>query len=341
MSQRMIRSVVLASRPRGAPVPDDFRMVDTPCPGLGNGQVLLRTLWLSLDPYMRGSMDTGSSYAPGVDLGQPMPAELVSTVIETRHPGWHIGEIVVHDAGWQDHTVTEGTGMRRLDGRLAPASTALGVLGMPGMTAFVGLTRIAEPKPGETLVVAAAAGPVGSAVGQIARIKGCRVVGIAGGERKCRYLRDELGFDAALDHQAPGLARRLSEACPDGIDIYWENVGGRISGIVLPLLNQFARIPVCGLVAFYNESDRAPPQSKLPSLMRAILAKRLRVQGFIVDDHAEEAEAFRQEMSAWLQQGRVRYREDITDGLEHAPSRFIAMLGGETFGKTLIRVAQP
>lgn len=320
-------------------MPENFRMVEKPCPELGDGQVLLQTLWLSLDPYMRGSMDAGKSYTPGVDLGQPMPAELVSTVMETRNPSWQIGEIVVHDAGWQDYTVTDGTGMRRLDGRLAPVSTALGVLGMPGMTAFAGLTNIAEPKPGETLVVAAAAGPVGSAVGQIAKLKGCRVVGIAGGERKCRYLRDELGFDAALDHQAPGLAGRLSDACPDGIDIYWENVGGRISGTVLPLLNHFARIPVCGLVAFYNESDRAPPQSRLPSLMRAILTKRLRVEGFVVDDHVEKAEAFRQEMSVWLQEGRVRYCEDVTDGLEHAPSRFIAMLGGETFGKTLIRVA--
>jgi NADPH-dependent curcumin reductase CurA len=209
---------------------------------------------------------------------------------------------------------------------------------MPGMTAFVGLDSIAEPKPGETLVVAAAAGPVGSAVGQIARIKGCRVVGIAGGERKCRYLVDELGFDAALDHRAPALAERLAEACPDGIDIYWENVGGPISATMLPLLNRFARIPVCGLVALYNEAKPVPPEAEAPDLMRAILTKRLRVEGFIVDDHAEQAEAFRQQMSAWFREGRVRYREDITDGFEHAPSRFIAMLGGETFGKTLIRL---
>jgi len=337
MKRRVIRSFVLTSRPQGVPVPDNFRMIETAFSELDVGQVLLQMLWLSLDPYMRGSMDTGPSYTPRIDLGQPMPAELVSTVVETRHPEWQVGEVVVHDAGWQDYTVTDGTGMRRLDARCAPVSTALGVLGMPGMTAFVGLANIAEPKPGETLVVAAAAGPVGSAVGQIAKIKGCRIVGIAGGERKRQYLRDELGFDAALDHRDSGLAERLAEACPDGIDIYWENVGGRISEVVLPLLNRFARVPVCGLVALYNHSDPTIGPTT-PSLMRAILTNRLRIEGFIVDDHSEQAEAFRQEMSVWLRDGRVRYREDITDGFEHAPSRFIAMLRGETFGKTLVRL---
>lgn len=288
---------------------------------------------------MRGSMDAGASYAPNTDLGQPMPAELVSVVEESRHPAWQIGEVVVHDAGWQDRTVTDGTGMRRLDDRLAPVSTALGVLGMPSMTAFVGLTSIAEPKPGETLVVAAAAGPVGSAVGQIAKIKGCRVVGIAGGERKCRYLLDELGFDAALDHRESSLPTQLADACPDGVDIYWENVGGRVSETVLPLLNRFARIPVCDLVSIYSESDMTTLPGQSSSLMWAIQTKRLRAEGFIVDDHPELAETFRREMSVWLQDGPVRYREDITEGIEHAPSRFIAMLRGETFGKTLIQVS--
>jgi len=321
-------------------VAEDFRMIDAPCPDLDDGQVLLRTLWLSLDPYMRSTMDVGPSYAPSIDLGQPMPAELVSVVQESRHPDWQAGDVVVHDAGWQDRTVTDGTGMRRLDQRLAPVSTALGVLGMPGMTAYVGLTNIAEPKPGETLVVAAAAGPVGSAVGQIAKIKGCRVVGIAGGERKCRYLLDELGFDAALDHRDPGFAIQLADACPDGVDIYWENVGGQASEAVLPLLNRFARIPVCGLVSIYSETDTTTPPGRSSGLMRAILTKRLRAEGFIVDDHAEMAETFRTEMSVWLRDGRVRYREDITEGFEHAPSRFIAMLRGETFGKTLVQVSR-
>lgn len=341
MCQRVIRSIVLASRPRGAPVAENFRLVERPCPELSDGQVLLRTLWLSLDPYMRGSMDAAASYAPNVELDQPMPAELVSAVQASRHPDWQAGDIVVHDAGWQDRTVTDGTGLRRLDGRLAPVSTALGVLGMPGMTAFVGLTNIAEPKPGETLVVAAAAGPVGSAVGQIAKIRGCRVVGIAGGERKCRYLLDELGFDAALDHRDSGLATRLADACPDGVDIYWENVGGRVSEAVLPLLNSFARIPVCGLVSIYSESDTTAFPGQSPGLMRAILTKRLRIEGFIVDDHAELAETFREEMSNWVRDGRVRYREDIAEGIEQAPSRFIGMLRGETFGKTLVRVSHP
>ena len=249
-------------------------------------------------------MDAGASYAPGLDLSQPMPAELVSTVVETRHPGWHVDDIVAHDAGWQDYTVTDGTGMRRLDPDMTPVSTALGVLGMPGMTAFVGMANIAQPKPGETLVVAAAAGPVGSAVGQIAKIRGCRAVGIAGGEHKCRYVRNELNFDVALDHREADLAGRLAEACPEGIDIYWENVGGRISEAVIPLLNRFARVPVCGLVTLYSEIKPPVQLHQLPALMRAILTKRLRVEGLIVDDHAERAETFRQEMSAWLREGR-------------------------------------
>ena len=341
MGQHAIQSILLASRPQGSPVPENFRAVHTPCPELSNGQVLLRTLWLSLDPYMRGRMDAGASYAPGLELNQPMPAELVSTVVETRHPGWHVDDIVAHDAGWQDYTVTDGTGMRRLDPDMTPVSTALGVLGMPGMTAFVGMANIAQPKPGETLVVAAAAGPVGSAVGQIAKIRGCRAVGIAGGEHKCRYVRNELNFDVALDHREADLAGRLAEACPDGIDIYWENVGGRISEAVIPLLNRFARVPVCGLVTLYSEIKPPVQLHQLPALMRAILTKRLRVEGLIVDDHAEQAETFRQEMSAWLREGRVRYREDITEGLDEAPSRFIAMLSGGTFGKTLIRCSTP
>jgi NADPH-dependent curcumin reductase CurA len=284
-------------------------------------------------------MDEGGSYEPGLALGETMPADLVSEVVTSRHLGFTPGDIVQHYAGWQDHTVSEGAGLRKLDPPVAPVSTALGVLGMPGMTAYVGLIDIARPKSGETLVVAAASGAVGSVVGQIAKLQGCRVVGIAGGEQKCRYVREELGFDVALDHRDSALPEQLAQACPDGIDIYWENVGGPVFQAVLPLLNTFARVPVCGLVSQANATEPPPGPDQSAALMRAILIKRLLVQGFIVDDHwADHWDSFQREMAAWLHNGRIVYREDVTDGFEHAPARFIAMLRGENFGKTLIKV---
>ena len=341
MSQQVSRTFVLASRPHGEPVTGNFRLEDAALPRLREGDLLLRTLWLTLDPYMRSRMDEGGSYSPGLRLSQPMPADLVSEVVESRNFGFKPGDIVQHFAGWQDHTVSDGTSLRMIDPDLSPVSTALGVLGMPGMTAYVGLADIARPKPGETLVVAAASGPVGSVVGQIAKIRGCRVVGIAGGENKRRYVQDELNFDVALDHRAPGFRELLATACPQGIDIYWENVGGLVFEAVLPLLNNFARIPVCGLVSHYNDVQlpKGPDQSS--ELMGSILTRRLLVQGFIVDDHwNEHFESFLSDMLAWIREGRVVYREDVTDGLEYAPERFIGMLRGENFGKTLIRCGE-
>jgi NADPH-dependent curcumin reductase CurA len=268
-----------------------------------------------------------------------MPADLVSEVVESRHAGFAKGDVVQHYAGWQDHTVSDGEELRKLDPELAPVSTALGVLGMPGMTAYVGLADIARPQPGETLVVAAASGPVGSVVGQIAKHKGCRVVGIAGGEQKRRYVQEELGFDVALDHRDPAFPEHLAQACPDGIDIYWENVGGDVFKAVLPLLNTFARVPVCGLVSHANAVEPPSGPDRSVALMRTILFKRLLVQGFIVTDHwAGHFDNFLHDMSAWVREGRVVYREDVTEGLEHAPERFIGMLRGENFGKTLIKV---
>jgi NADPH-dependent curcumin reductase len=334
------RQILLASRPEGEPKPDNFRLVVSEAPEPAEGQVLLRTLWLSLDPYMRGRMSAAKSYAKPVEVGAVMTGGTVSEVAASRHQGFQVGDLVLGFAGWQEYALSDGKGLTKLDPAAAPVSTALSVLGMPGMTAYVGLLGIGEPKPGETLAVAAAAGPVGSAVGQIGKLKGCRVVGIAGGPDKVRYLRDELGFDAALDHRALDFADRLREACPDGIDIYFENVGGAVFDAVFPLLNDFARVPVCGLVAHYNATALPPGPDRTPVLMRAVLTQRLTFRGFIVWDFAEREEAFRHDMTAWLRDGRMKYREDVVEGLENAPEAFIGMLKGRNFGKLLVRVGK-
>ena len=251
---------------------------------------------------------------------------------------WRPGDILLAATGWQEYSVSASEETRKVDPLLGPISYALGVLGMPGLTAYAGLLNIGKPQPGETVVVAAASGAVGSVVGQIAKIKGCRVVGIAGGEQKCRFVQDELGFDACADHRQPELAESLKSFCPDGIDIYFENVGGQVLHAVLPLLNNFARIPVCGLVAHYSATELPAGPDQVPLLMRAILTKRLTLRGFIVIDYASQYPDFISEMSGWLGEGRLRYREDITDGLENAPRELIRLLKGENFGKKIIRV---
>jgi NADPH-dependent curcumin reductase len=333
------RGVVLASRPVGEPMRDDFRLETTPVPEPGDGEVLLRTLYLSLDPYMRGRMSAAKSYAKPVEIGEVMTGGTVSEVVRSRNERFAPGDIVFGMTGWQTHAVSDGAGLRKLDPALAPVSTALGVLGMPGMTAYTGLLNIGQPKPGETVVVAAAAGPVGSLVGQIAKMKGCRVVGVAGGAEKCRYLLDELGFDAALDHRAPALPERLQEACPKGIDVYFENVGGAVWDAVFPLLNDFARIPVCGLIAHYNATEPPPGPDRTPIIMRAVLTKRLTIRGFIVWDFASQTKDFLRDVGGWLRDGKIKYREDIVDGLENAPQAFIGLLKGKNFGKLVVRVA--
>ncbi|HEX2510006.1 MAG TPA: NADP-dependent oxidoreductase [Microvirga sp.] len=332
------RQWIMASRPEGEPKPDNFRLETGPVPEPGPGQALLRNRWLSLDPYMRGRMSTARSYAKPLEIGDVMVGGTVSEVVASQHPKFKEGDLVLSYAGWQDYALSDGTGLRKLDPSVAPATTALGVLGMPGMTAYTGLLNIGQPKGGETLVVAAASGPVGSAVGQIGKIKGCRAVGIAGGTDKCRYLAEELGFDAAVDHRAPDFAAQLKAACPDGIDIYFENVGGAVWDAVFPLLNAFARIPVCGLVALYNATSPPEGPDRTPSLMRAILTRRLTLRGFIVGDFAAQAREFARDMGEWVQAGRIRYREDVAEGLENAPDAFIGMLKGRNFGKTLVKL---
>jgi NADPH-dependent curcumin reductase CurA len=333
------RRICLAARPVGEPVPGDFALVETPIPVPGPGEILLQTLWLSLDPYMRGRMNAGKSYAPPVALGKVMVGGTVSRVLASNQEGFRPGDFVEGRTGWQEYALATGRELRRVDPALAPLSTALGVLGMPGMTAYTGLLTIGRPEPGETVVVAAASGAVGSLVGQIARLKGARAIGIAGGPAKCDYVVSELGFDACLDHRSPTLPADLAAACPEGIDVYFENVGGAVWEAVLPLLNPFARIPVCGLIAHSNATRLPEGPNLVPALMRAVLSNRLTLRGFIVGDFADQQEEFLTDVGAWLRTGQIRHREDIVDGLESAPAAFIGLLQGRNFGKALVRVA--
>jgi NADPH-dependent curcumin reductase len=338
MSQSTVRQIVLASRPQGAAKLENFRLEEAAMPALPPGGLLLRVLYLSLDPYMRGRMDDAKSYARSVDIGGVMTGESVTEVIASDHPGYAAGDIVLAPTGWRTHAASDGTGLRELDPALGPITTGLGVLGMPGFTAYAGLTQIGKPKPGETVVVAAASGPVGSLVGQLAKVMGARAVGLAGGADKCRYVKEELGFDAVIDHRAPDFAAQLAVACPQGIDVYFENVSGAIWQAVLPLLNLFARVPVCGLITLYSGAPQDGPDL-LPATMLAILRKSLTLRGFINYEFAEaHYPAFLQTVSAAIADGQIRYCEDVTDGLENAPEAFLGMLAGRNFGKALVRV---
>jgi NADPH-dependent curcumin reductase CurA len=333
------KRIVLAARPVGEPKPSDFRLEEHAIPTPGAGEVLLRTIWLSLDPYMRGRMSDGPSYAQPVPVGGVMEAGTVCEVAASNNPGFKAGDIVLARAGWQTHAISDGKGLAKIDPSLAPISTAVGVLGMPGMTAYTGLLDIGQPKAGETVVVAAASGAVGSAVGQIAKIKGARAIGIAGGKDKCDYVKKEFGFDDCLDHRDPDLAAKLKEACPKGIDVYFENVGGPVFEAVFPLFNAFARMPVCGLIAHYNDTQSVAPKWA-GALMRNVLTKRLLIRGFIVSDFASRHGDFLKDMSAWVRDGKVKYKEHVTEGLENAPTAFMGLLKGANFGKQLVRVGQ-
>lgn len=335
------RRLVLASRPQGAPVAENFRLEEQPVAEPADGQVLLRTIWLSLDPYMRGRMSDAPSYSPPVEIGAVMVGGTVSQVVKSRHSEYHEGEWVLSYSGWQEYELSDGTGLVKLGDDLEHPSWALGILGMPGFTAYMGLLDIGQPKEGETLVVAAATGPVGATVGQIGKIKGCRVVGVAGGAEKCRYAEEVLGFDSCLDHHADDFAGQLARACPKGIDVYYENVGGKVFDAVLPLLNTSARVPICGLVSGYNATGLPEGPDRLPLLMGTLLKKRIRMQGFIIaQDYGDRIGEFQEEMGRWLKEGKIHYREQVTDGLENAPQALIGLLEGKNFGKVVIRVAQ-
>ncbi|WP_329740410.1 NADP-dependent oxidoreductase [Dyella sp. A6] len=339
MSPAINRQIVLNSRPRGEPTLHDFRLEEQAIPEPGDGQVLSRTIYLSLDPYMRGRMNEGPSYVPPIALGGVMGGGTVSRVVASRHPSFKVGDLVSSFNGWQDYALSDGSDLNLIDSRLAQPSLALSLLGMTGFTAYHGLLNIGKPQAGETVVVASATGAVGSVVGQIAKLKGTRAVGIAGGAEKCRYAVDVLGFDVCIDHRAPDFAAQLAAATPDGIDVYFENVGGAVFEAVLPLLNINARVPVCGLIAHYNATELPAGPNLVPQLMSRVLTRRILIQGFIIADHfATGFAAFQRDMSPWVAEGKVQMREAFVDGLEQAPQALIDLLAGRHFGKVVVNV---
>jgi len=325
--------VLLASRPSGWVKESDFRIVETAIPAPGEGQMLIRNLYLSLDPYMRGRMNDQRSYAAKVELGQVMTGETVGEVIESRNPKFRKGDTVAGRVGWQSYALSDGSECRKVDPNLVPVSTYLGVVGMPGVTARIGLNDIGQPKAGETVVVSAASGAVGSVVGQLAKARDCRVVGVAGGKAKCDFVTQTLGFDACIDHRSADWQQALATATPKGIDVYFENVGGPLLDAVLVRCNPFARIPLCGMVSQYNAVDRYGVQN----LMMAV-GMRIRLQGFIVSDHMARWPEALKELAEGVRSGKIKYRESVTEGIENAPRAFIGLLKGENFGKQLVKL---
>ena len=324
--------ILLHRRPAGAVTPDDFELDQGDIPQPGPGQVLVRHTFLSLDPYMRGRMSDAKSYAKPVEIGAVMECQAVGVVERSEAPGFAPGDTVVGGYGWQAFSVVDAVQLRKLPSDVAP-SLALGVLGMPGLTAYLGMTDIGQAKPGETVLVSAASGAVGSVVGQIARNVGARVVGVAGGADKCTFAKNELGFDACVDHRAGELDAALDATCPDGVDVYFENVGGAVQRAVFPRLRDFGRMVMCGMVAEYNDPSPAPG----PNLMSTV-RKRLRIQGFIVSDQWHRLDEWLAIAVPWIKEGRLKYREDIVDGIANAPEAFVGLLAGRNFGKLLIRV---
>jgi len=328
------RQVLLKRRPSGAPTIEDFEIADAPLPEPDDGQVLVRGIYLSLDPYMRGRISGVRSYAKPVDIGAVVEGRVVGQIARSRASGFHEGEYVYGGYGWQLYSAVPAKDLLKLDPGEAPLPTALGVLGMPGLTAYVGLTEIGRPQRGETVVVSAASGAVGAIAGQLAKREGARVIGIAGGPDKCRYVETELRFDACIDHRSADLVDALDHACPDGIDVYWENVGGAVQQTVFTRLNDFGRMVMCGMVAEYNDTEPRPG----PNLMTAV-RKRLRIQGFIVSDRWERFGEYRAMAAPLLRKGELKYRDDIMEGLDRAPEAFIGLLQGRNFGKLLIKLA--
>ncbi|MEG1690071.1 NADP-dependent oxidoreductase [Hafnia paralvei] len=341
ISSRINRRYVLAQRPQGMPSDQDFRLEKVAQPEPEQGQVLLRTLYLSLDPYVRGRLDDVPSYSPPLAIGDVICGGTVCRVEQSLHPDYQAGDLVLAYTGWQDYALSDGEGLQKLDANMAHPSYALGLLGMPGFTGYMGLTDIGNPQVGETVVVAAATGAVGSVVGQVAKLRGCRAVGIAGGVEKCRYAVEKLGFDVCIDHRAADFAHQLKQACDKGIDVYYENVGGAVFDAVLPLLNTKARIPVCGMISQYNGHHSDHQQDRLPLFMSTILKKRMRVEGFIISqDYGDRYPEFYAQMSTWLAQGKIVFKEDVVDGLENSITAFQGLLSGKNFGKLIIKVAE-
>ncbi len=339
MTSELATRIVLAARPKGKPVDRDFRIEKLPIPHPGPKELLLQTRYLSLDPYMRKRMDDEKSYAPPLQIGDVMTGESIAEVIFSNVPDFSIGDLVLAHTGWQTHYLSDGAGVRKIDANIAPITTRLGVLGMPGFTAYSGLRMIGQPKAGETVVVAAASGPVGSLVGQLAKLAGARSIGIAGGSEKCKFVKTILGFDAAIDHRSPNFEKELAAACPSGIDVYFENVGGPIWQAVLPLLNKFARIPVCGLISQYNGVAPEDLKNSVAATMHQVLSKSLTIRGFINYDFLDNYPDFLTEVGDAIRNGKIKYREDIVEGIENAPRAFMGMLEGRNFGKLIVKVS--
>ncbi len=336
------RQVVLASRPIGAPTSNNFSIETSKKPVIKENQILLRTVYLSLDPYMRGRMSDQKSYADPIAINEVMVGATVCQVEESNLSNYKVGDWVLAYSGWQDYLVSDGVDLLPLGSNPTSPSYALGIMGMPGFTAYMGLLDIGEPKEGETVVVAAATGPVGATVGQIAKLKGCKAIGIAGGAEKCTYAKEVLGFDECINHKADNFAEELARVCNQGIDIYYENVGGKVFDAVLPLLNTKARIPVCGLISQYNATELPSGPNRMGELMGNLLIKRIKMQGFIIfEDYAHRYNEFAKDMSQWLAEGKIQYKEQITESLESAPKTFIGLLNGENFGKAVIQVNKP
>ena len=330
--------ILLAARPDEEPAEKHFRLVETEIESPSDGELLLQTIYLSLDPYMRARMYEGANYAASVALGSVMIGETVSKVIESRHPGFEVGEYVLSWHGWQTFSLSDGKGLRKVNPAIAPVSTALHVLGLTGLTAYGGLLRYGRPQREETLLVSAASGAVGSVVAQIGKLKGLTVVGIAGGAEKCRYLIEDLGLDAAIDHRAGNVSEQLAETCPDGIDIYFDNIAGDVAKDVLPLMRPRGRYLVCGTIAVNRNLASPDGPDHLQDMLASILVKQLTVQGFIFNEFQDMTADFACDMSEWIKGGDIRYREDIVDGLEHAPRAFLGLFSGQNRGKLLVKV---
>jgi NADPH-dependent curcumin reductase len=328
------RSVVLKRRPSGEPTPDDFTIQEDAIPTAGPGEVVTRTLWLSIDPYQRGRLREEQTYAVAIQIGEVMTGETVGEVIASADPNFVAGDIVVGARGWQTHSVTPGAQLHKIPKGAAPLSTYLGILGMPGATAYAGVTEICKPKAGETFVVSAASGAVGSVAGQLAKRAGARVVGIAGGSEKCLWVQDSLGFDDCVDHRSLDLRRELQAACPNGIDCYFENVGGAVQAAVFEQLNAFGRVAMCGMVSQYNEKTMPPGPN-----LGFVVGKRVLIQGFIVSDRPARMTEWRAMAEPLIADESLVYREDVVDGLENAPDALSGILSGRNFGKLLVRVA--
>lgn len=334
MPNSINQQILLKNRPIGEPKASDFALVESPIPEPGEGEVLNRTIYLSLDPYMRGRMSDLASYATPVELGSVMVGGTVSQVVKSNHPQFATGDFVLGYDGWQTYGVSKGEILRKLDPHQAPISYALGVAGMPGMTAYFALLDIGQPQAGETVVISAASGAVGSVAGQIAKLKGCRAVGVAGSEAKCDYAVKELGFDACINRKTQDLNSALKDTCPQGIDVYFDNTAGPILEAVLQQINLGARIPLVGLISQYNAENPPPGPNLMP-----LLVKRALIKGFLVGDYQHRQEEFVNDVSQWLQAGKLKYKEDVVEGLENAPHAVIGLLQGENFGKLIVKVS--